>query len=99
MDLVWEPEESVAIWLVYQPPKAPADALTDLLDAVSSLMLEHPWLLDMVDFNIHVVVGGGFNIHVDDMASSQAKNPVLSMGFFQFISIPTCQTGHMLEWG
>uniref|UniRef100_A0A670K1W5 Reverse transcriptase domain-containing protein n=1 Tax=Podarcis muralis TaxID=64176 RepID=A0A670K1W5_PODMU len=40
--LVWGSEESLAVWLVYRPPSAPAATLSGLLEAVAGWALEFP---------------------------------------------------------
>uniref|UniRef100_A0A670I2H7 Reverse transcriptase domain-containing protein n=1 Tax=Podarcis muralis TaxID=64176 RepID=A0A670I2H7_PODMU len=88
--LVWGSEESLAVWLVYQPPSAPAATLSGLLEAVAGWALEFPNLL----------VLGDFNFHADATPSSQALDLVSSMatlGLSQFVSGPTHQAGHTLD--
>lgn len=52
--LVWESEKSMAICLVYCLPKAPADALQGLLEAILSWPSENSKLLVLEDFRVHV---------------------------------------------
>lgn len=83
-------KENLATWLVYWLLNTPADALPNLLEAVSRWALEHPRL----------VVLGDLNVHADDASSSQTKDVGSSMeatGYTLFISTPMHQAGHILE--
>lgn len=76
--LVWEAEESLTIWLVYQLPSTPADTLSGLLEAVATCALEYPRVLVLRDFSVHA----------DRATSVQATDLVSSMaapGLSQFV--------------
>ena len=51
--LGWDSVEKLAIWLVYRPPNAPADALPGLLETVVAWALQYPRMLVLGDFNVH----------------------------------------------
>ncbi|XP_015285247.1 PREDICTED: DNA-directed RNA polymerase, mitochondrial [Gekko japonicus] len=84
---VREAEESLAIWLAYRLPYAPADTLLDLLEAVSSRALEYPRLRVLGDFSVRAS-----SSQAVDLASS-----VAALGLSRIGTAPTHQAGHTLD--
>lgn len=86
---VWDAKESLAIWLMNWPPNTQADALHDLLKAVSGWAMKY----------LRQLILGDFHVHADEVASSQAKDLASStdaLGLSRFILIPMDQTDHTL---
>lgn len=52
--IMWDPEECLAVCLVYYMPTTLSDNLLSLLEAVVGWALEFPWLLVLGDFRVHV---------------------------------------------
>lgn len=88
--LMLDAEESLAVWLVYQPPSAIPDSLSNLLEVVAGWAMEFLRILILRDFNVHA----------NDTTNRQAQDLVSAMamlGLHKIVLGLTHQAGHMLD--
>ncbi|XP_057695602.1 uncharacterized protein LOC130917874 [Corythoichthys intestinalis] len=90
IDANWKNQKPVLFIVVYRPPGPYSQFLLDFSDFLSSILLSWD----------RIIIGGDFNIHVDDEGDSLGKafNDLLDgTGFIQNVNKPTHSHKHTLD--